>query len=166
MVTVHFTWNWENLSKGCEIYWKTLRRVWLTPYLGAIFVAASIYGALYTHPNEWTESLYGIFLGLLFFCLRPLTVWQLGRAIRRSSHYGTEMIYTFDPDKVANFGEKHFGAFAWKQLESAVVTQEGILLCPSKNLFHWIPAAAFTSPDDMKTVEGFLKDHGIRTKIV
>ncbi len=166
MVTARFIWNEANLRKGCAVHWKTLDKVWLTPYLGVIFIAASIYGALYTHPDEWADSLYGIFLGILFFTLRPLTLWQLGRTLRRSPYFGTEMTYTFAPDQVVNFGEKHYSAFAWRRLESVVVTRDGLLLSINKNLFHWIPAIAFESPSDMKTVEGYLKEKRIRTEIV
>lgn len=165
MVTAHFTWNLENLRKGCAMHWKTLDKVWLTPYLGIIFLAAGIYGA-FIHPGEWKELLWGVLLGLLFLSLRRLTLWQLERVIRRSPHYGTEMTYTFDPHKIANFGDKHYTFFGWKQLASATITHDGILLCVNKNLFHWIPVTAFESPSDMKTVEGYLKENEIRTRIV
>ena len=73
------------------------------------------------------------------------------------------MTYTFDPREIAISGEGHHATFTWQKLYSATVARDGILLYSNKNLFHWIPAAAFTSASDMATVQSYLEQNGIRT---
>jgi hypothetical protein len=164
MITARYTCNLENLRRGCETYWTTLRYVKLTPLLGIIFIAAAVYGVTVTHKIQWADSLYGIGLGLLFLSLRKLTIWQLGRSIERSPQYGTEVNYAFDQEEIVHFGEEHHFTFLWKQLSLAKVTHDGVLLCLGKNVFHWIPSTAFEGPDDMKTIERYLKENGVPSK--
>ncbi len=163
MVTARYTWNTETLRAGFAIHRKTQRAAKLIPLMAIAFVAWGAYDS-YT-SGQWITGLPLVVLGLLLlFGSRPLAMWQFSRAVRRSPSYGGEMTYTFDSQQIVNSGEGHHATFTWKKLYSATVTRDGILLYTNKNLFHWIPSAAFESASDMTTVEAYLHENGVRTR--
>ena len=165
MVTARFTWDIDTLRKGVAVHIKTQRAAKLIPLMAVVFLAWGAYSSYTT--GHWVAGLPLIVLGLLLlFGYRPLVTWQFSRAVRRSPSYGSQMTYTFDPQQIVNSGEGHHAAFTWKKLYSATVTGDGILLYTNKNLFHWIPVAAFESPSDIATVQNYLQENGVRTQNV
>ena len=163
MVTARYTWNIDTLRTGFVLHRKTQGATKLIPLVAVAFVAWGTYSAITS--DHWVSGLPLVFVGLLLlFGSRPLALWQFSRAVRRSPSYGFEMTYTFDPKQIVNSGEGHHATFTWKKLYSATITNEGILLYTNKNLFHWVPLAAFASPSDMETVRGYLQQNDVRTQ--
>lgn len=163
MVSARYTWNIDALRKGFAIHRKTQRAAKLIPLIAIAFFGWGAYDS-YT-SDRWVTGLPLIVVGLLLlFGSRPLAMWQFSRAVRRSPSFGSQMTYTFDPQQIVNSGEGHHATFTWKKLYSATVTRDGILLYTNKNLFHWIPATAFTSPSDIATIQSYLQQNDVRTR--
>ena len=105
--------------------------------------------------------------GIVFpLAIRPAIYWQFRRNIKRSPSYGCEMTYTFEPGQVTISGDGFHSTFIWNRLYSATVSPKGILLYPQKIVFHWVPASAFASPGDIDTVNSYLQQNGVKTKVV
>ena len=163
MITARYTWDIRTLRKGFAIHRKTQRATKLILLIAIIFIFWGAYDAITS--EHWITGMPPLFFGcLLLFGSRPLAFWQFSRAVRRSPSFRSEMTYTFDPEQIVNSGEGHHSTFTWKKLYSATVSDEGVLLYTNKNLFHWIPAAAFASPSDITTVRSYLEQNGIRIR--
>jgi hypothetical protein len=163
MITARYTWQIETVCKGFEIHRKTLRATKLIPIMAILFIGWGGYEAITS--GHWIAGFPLLLFGtLLLFGAGPLSSWQFRRAVRRSPSYGSEMTYIFDPAQITISGEGHHSTFTWKKLYSATVSPAGVLLYTQKTLFHWIPAAAFTSPSDIATVRSYLEQNGVRTR--
>lgn len=163
MVTARYRWDTPTLRRGFALH---RRMQWTTKLVLLFAVGITCWGisdAL--TATHWISAVPPLFFGLfLLFGSGPLAAWQFDRAARRSPSFGSEMIYTFDPEQIVNSGEGHHSTFTWKKLYSATVAEEGILLYPNKNLFHWIPVTAFASPTDIAIVQSYLQQNGVPTR--
>ncbi len=163
MITARYTWDIDTLREGFAVHRKLQRVTKLILLSGILFVCWGGYDAITS--EHWITGLPFLVLGaFLLFGSRPLAFWQFSRAVRRSPSFQSEMTYSFDPEQIINSGEGHHATFTWKKLYSAAFTKEGVLLYTNKNLFHWIPVTAFTSPADIVTVHTYLEQNGVRTQ--
>jgi hypothetical protein len=163
MITARYTWDIPTLRTGFAVHRKTQRATKLILLIAIVFICWGAYDAITS--EHWISGVPLLFFGSLLLCgSRPLALWQFSRAVRRSPSFGSEMTYTFDPEQIVNSGEGHHSTFTWKKLYSATVTDEGVLLYTNKNLFHWIPVTAFSSPSDIATVQTYLLQNGVRTR--
>lgn len=163
MVTARYTWDTPTLRKGFALHRRTQRATKLVLLVAIGLIGWGVYDAL--TAKHWISAVPPLLFGLfLLFGSGPIASWQFDRAARRSPSFGSEMTYTFDPEQVVNSGEGHHAIFTWKTLYSATVTEEGILLYPNKNLFHWIPVTAFASPSDIAIVRSYLQQNGVPTR--
>ena len=163
MVTARHMWDIPTLRRGFALHRKTQRATRLIFFGGLALLAWGAYDSITS--EHWVSGLPLLFFGsLLLFGSGPIAFWQFGRAVRRSPSFGSVMTYTFDPQQITNSGEGHQASFTWKKVYAATVTADGVLLYTNKNLFHWIPVTAFTSPSDVTTVKTYLRDNDVRTK--
>jgi hypothetical protein len=163
MITARYTWDIPTLRRGFAVHRRTQRATKLVLLIGIVFMGWGVYDALTS--EHWISGMPLLIFGsLLLFAMRPIAFWQFGRSVRRSPSFGSEITYTFDPEQITNSGEGHHAIFTWKKLYSATVTNEGILLYTNKNLFHWIPVTAFTSPSDVTTLQGYLQQNNVATR--
>ena len=101
------------------------------------------------------------------FLLSPrLSLWLHRRKLAKIPTINTEMTWWVDDKGVSARGEGHEFSAAWSTAYAALVTEKGILVYPQKEMFYWIPATAFASPEEWERARNFVTRHAPRCKTV
>jgi len=164
MIQAHYIWDLTSLDRGIALHLRSNVVARMAP-LGALVLVVYAAFEFTTSKLPLVDGLPPLTVGMLLLAgIRPMMRWQFRRAIRRAPTYGCEMNWEFSPERAMISGADSEASFPWKMLHSAVVSADGMLLYPQKNLFHWIPASAFASPEEYAEACAIVEAAGVKVR--
>jgi hypothetical protein len=117
--------------------------------MAGLAVVGGVAGLLHGGTDRWICGVIAAG-GLYFLFLRPLEVrfWTRRQFVRRPDK-NKEIEWLFAIDRIEVSSSSANSSFTWDELAKAVYCPEGLLLYQNEQIFHWIPAHAFQSPDEL-----------------
>jgi hypothetical protein len=101
------------------------------------------------HPGRFFPIGF-LFLFVGVFIL-SMPVW-MRRAIRlqfdKLPHRNQSVAWQIFPDHMEGKTPVSSFSFAWCVVSQALIAEKGCILYPTQNTFHWLPAHAFSTPED------------------
>ncbi len=139
-------------------YWHWMKKPWLAflfPILGLIFLGfgAWLFARMGIRATPVAVTGFGI------YCV--FRYWIMGirfrRLLRQNPQYEKTLVMSFtDIGLEGNAEGSHFTS-EWNSIYETVTTPDGFLIYPQKQIYYWIPRAAFESIGDVAVVENLLR---------
>jgi|ERR1041385_1189737 hypothetical protein len=103
-----------------------------------ILLAFSLYWLIFDRLNAW--------------------YWSLGFSKRPDANI--EIDWQFSDNEIRIQSDLGTANVSWKSFVKIVETRDGFLFYPQKKLFHWLPFAAFESPECIAKVRRLIREKG------
>jgi hypothetical protein len=110
-------------------------------------------------PPFWALVVLALF-SLYWLTFDRLNSWYWARGFSKRPDANIEIEWQFSNDQITMRTALGTATVTWKSFFKVVETTEGFLFYPLKKLFHWLPFAAFESPECVAKVRELIVANG------
>lgn len=167
--TAKFRWTREELVRAMQHHQrlKLRRGVVLTMkifsailllFIGLLLVAWIFLPS--TSPPPLLVVIILVTFSLYWLTFDLVNAWYWSRGFSKRPDANIEIDWRFSDAEITMQTPLGTSTVAWKSFFKIVETRDGFLFYPLKNLFHWLPFAAFESPECIVKVRRLIAEKG------
>lgn len=103
---------------------------------------------------------------IAIFLTRKIELASTRRKFNKRPDAGDHIEWTFSDQEITTSSENTKSEMKWSAFHKVIVTPDGLVFMPCAEIFHFIPARAFASPEDIEIVTGLARQRIGDFKIV
>ena len=130
----------------------------LLAFLGLLLIAWVFFLSISALPF-WPITILAAF-SLYWLTFEKLNAWYWSRGFSKRPDANIEIDWQFSDTEITMQSTLGTANVGWKSFFKIVETKDGFLFYPLKQLFHWLPFAAFESPDCIAKVRRLIAENG------
>lgn len=145
------------LRRGVVLLMKIFAIVLLS-FIGLVLLAWILVPS--TSAPPWALLLLVIFCFYLLMFDR-VNAWSWGRNFGKRPDADMEVEWEFSKKEIKTQSALGEATLQWRGFLKVVEASDGFLFYPIEKLFHWMPFAAFESPDCVELVRKFVTENNV-----
>ncbi len=162
--TAEYIFNEATMRRGRYWHWfKKPILVWIFPVIGLFAVVLGFWlNSLNSQSiTAWMLPIFGTYAIFRYWIIG----FRFEHRIRANPMYGYELKWVVDDTGSTSIFPKGESKSSWEHLYAIYVTPDGFLIYPQKEIWAWIPKAAFKSEEEITFVEEVLMRQAVAKKL-